>query len=313
MKFFFFDDLSYLSVIDNSKGDALVFNPSQRDSSEWGKSLESYNSIVDLSLVVSDFQREIEDLIFLFFEACQENDYGFRYGFTSKVLLSIGFYPSLRDFFELIFLARMYSGKTIYVYSSDSLLRDFAFSIGDERIRKRYIRPKLLPVVKRTVRSVLRSFLPVKGRAETVCFSLSHNTRGDQHDSYFADFFKDSKPRVKRVYLSSGNRIKLPSTEYSTPLEAYASIYDILSCAFSSIRDQFYKGDFVFQGINLSFLYNTLKHSEHLSGSYFTSLLIERTSKRVFDTSNHPSNESYSSTQVVWIRLRLGNKRHLTK
>lgn len=280
MNFCFVEDLNELSVIANRESSIRVLNPDQKGSLEWHEWLQEQNNIEDLSMLASRFHHQIEGLIFRFFEACEEIDNNFRYGFTSKVLLSINCYSSLRKFFELVFISKEYADDKIYVYTSDETLKHFVFSISEVRIP--CFRRSLLPVFKRSARSALRSLLSIKGApSDIVCFSLSHNARGDTNDSYFSDFFAENKYSVKRVYLSSGNRINLPSTETSTPLEAYASFFDVIHCAFISISDQKYNDVLIFENMDLTFIFNTLKHAEHSTGSYFTSLLIERIGERV--------------------------------
>lgn len=233
------------------------------------------------------YRTKIEKLISGFFEKCEAFDPSYSYGFSSKVLLSIKDYSSLKNFFVLLFFSKLYPERNIYVCSDDPLLSKFVDAALGGSASCNFKR-SYLPILQRGGRTLLRSLLSSanKGGHEYVIFSLSHGVAGDKKDSYFSNFFSDKRLNVKRFYLSSGSRIRLPSDGNASPLEAHVKLKDIAVCVYLSLKRQSYKETFLYEGFDLTYIYNTLKFNEHVLGTYYTSLIIERTFERIFSENN---------------------------
>jgi len=151
-----------------------------------------------------------------FFESCERGDPGYRFAFTSKVLLAIPRWGELQRRFAQRAEARLagtalppLAGGAVHPASSPTL-----------RARGRFLR---------TLARVLMLRTPARS-PEVLLFTLAGGAGAAGRDAYFGALADQlGASRTFTVYLAAGKGLSLPSDERRAPLEAFARAGDAVA------------------------------------------------------------------------------------
>lgn len=231
----------------------------------------------------------ILDDIEFFFAQCALRDPFWQFAFSSKVLLSI---PGYRDI-QLLFTLNRYildnPGQAVHILVTNVPLRKLVESLfGGHRFWPPVVMPNLR-AWGRMLRTLLRTVLSraPQHRADLlVCTLTQGNADPNRADTYFGNLtsLARSARSVETVYLASGPQVWLSKATGFNPLEAYATIGDVLVSWFRSLGRMFRLKPpkaLLVAGKDLSPILHYLEYREIRTGEHFMQAFMNKAYGRV--------------------------------
>ena len=230
-----------------------------------------------------------------FFADAARLDRGWRFAYSSKVVLSVPDYQDLQK----IFLLRAHFARDrdaeVRLFVPDRRLRElFADLFASARTshglalparRARLNHSLALPARRawaRFARTLLRAIVnrPARVRAQVLVFTLSSGVPRAGTDAYFGTLAKlmSAKAPTLTVYLASGPAVRLPRDAGREPFESFVSALDVIGawCAAWLTGAFAHKRGLGPTGDGLAPLHRYVRSAEVRSGEYFMQRLLER-------------------------------------
>lgn len=193
----------------------------------------------EISASLSDPEREAAgSLAKEFFRQAVEADPAISLNFSARVPLAISGWDEIQRVFQLRVLAQRSGPTELVVWLTDSYWRVLLYCAGLED--KSTLGFKGSGALFRQGRALLRCLVqtyPRLANCNRLWFSIGGAVAVGSVDTYFGDWIRQAPDCNFRVYMSPGRVVRLAADDGQAPLEAFASVSDVLA-AWSASRQR---------------------------------------------------------------------------
>jgi len=235
-----------------------------------------------------DCNDDVLNQISLFFNSEFSNSKNWFFSYISRVLLSVESYADLQQIFLIDVFLRKNPTANLVIYCPNKKLSALisAIFLKGTQVTNKF--PSLYAWA-RFARTLLRVILNRSRNVNPDLLILTLSTSPPKNDD---DVYFGNLPSVARnnfstvvVYLSAGNKLKLPQHENLASLEAFATFSDVMRAWMANLVESFSSSsETAFNGSSPMFSETSkfMKKSEVLNGDFFYHRFLSLTFDRIF-------------------------------